>query len=193
MVEKKKGLVGIALAVAICFLIALLTPWFRVASDIRPIPVIYPEGCTIHRDIGLWKFCTDRDLKCKETKKCNQICEEKYDQLTREGCLVQPDRDLNTARAFTIIALIAAFVTMAICAVIENKLIHTLFFAGTCTCGIIAMAVYTDQVDSSNWDQQGYYVGFAFCIIGWMLSGIGALVSFFGICFGKGSRYSNLR
>eukprot|EP00808_Paulinella_micropora_P027353 g77805.t1 len=192
MVEKKQGQVGIALVAAICFLIALLTPWFRVTQEIPPIPFFSP-GCTIHTDTGLWKLCYNKNvLTCQKDKQCSKICEEQYNVLTGEGCMAQPDSDLNTARAFTIISLVAAFVAMGICAAIESKLIHTVFFAGTCACGIIAMAVYTDQVDSSNWDQQGYFVGFAFIIIGWMISGIGAVVSFFGICFGGRSRSSPL-
>eukprot|EP00808_Paulinella_micropora_P004611 g14123.t1 len=45
-------------------------PWYRDTTEIRPIPILAPDGCQMHTDMGLWKICIDRDEKnCSKQKK----------------------------------------------------------------------------------------------------------------------------
>ena len=169
--KKEKGELGIAGFVAFCYLIAAATPWFKYTATLFGFECTYTSG--------LWRICSNCD---GSEKSCTSICDQDYDFSDGSGCLIKPSDDLNTARAFTIIGLLSALITLGIIKKMSSKLVHTAAFAGLCACGIIAMSVYVDGVDSTNYDSQGYFVGFAFLVIGWLMSAIGAIISFFGMC-----------
>eukprot|EP00808_Paulinella_micropora_P024619 g79962.t1 len=168
--KKKRMQCWIALVVAICFIIAISARWDWVFFKLS-------RTCTAC--MGYLSISVAGIIHGTIASVIKDNTDDSSFGLL--GMDFAATGNLKAVRAFTILGLMGALITMPVCYKVQNKLVHTVAFAVTCLFGVIAMSVFVDQVyvGESSLYVEGYGAGFTSNIIGWTLAGARAVISFF--------------